>query len=264
MLYLGVDVGSLSCDAALIDDEERLVAWSVVPTGARNVHAIARARKEVLDAAGLEAREVGAIIATGYGRDRVNDRQASVTEITCHARGIRAMLPGTDVLVDIGGQDSKAIRLGRDGAVVEFAMNDKCAAGTGRFLEAMARALEVDVDQLEHLEDGAAGGVTLSSMCTVFAESEVVSLIAEGTEVSEIVKGLHKAIASRTQTLVRRVAPRLDGLRVAMSGGVARNSGVVRALAATLNCQLSVPPEPDIAGALGAALIARERARLTP
>ena len=151
MLYLGVDVGSLSCDAALIDDEERLVAWSVVPTGARNVHAIARARKEVLDAAGLEARELGAIIATGYGRDRVSDRQASVTEITCHARGIRAMLPGTDVLVDIGGQDSKAIRLGRDGAVVEFAMNDKCAAGTGRFLEAMARALEVDVDQLEHL-----------------------------------------------------------------------------------------------------------------
>jgi predicted CoA-substrate-specific enzyme activase len=143
--------------------------------------------------------------------------------------------------------------------VVEFAMNDKCAAGTGRFLEAMARALEVDVDQLERLEDGAAGGVTLSSMCTVFAESEVVSLIAEGTEVSEIVRGLHNAIASRTQTLVRRVAPQLPGLRVAMSGGVARNSGVVRALATILSCEVAVPAEPDIAGALGAALIARER-----
>ncbi len=260
MLYLGVDVGSLSCDAALVDDEERLVAWSVVPTGARNVQAIARARKEVLEAAGVEPGDLKATVATGYGRDRVEGRAASVTEITCHARGIRALLPGTDVLIDIGGQDSKAMRLNRDGLVVEFAMNDKCAAGTGRFLEAMARALEVDIDQLSRLGNGSRGDVTLSSMCTVFAESEVVSLIAEGAEVAEIVRGIHRAIASRTQILARRVAPDMRGLSVAMSGGVARNPGVVEALGALLECEVSVPSEPDVVGALGAALIARERA----
>jgi predicted CoA-substrate-specific enzyme activase len=139
-------------------------------------------------------------------------------------------------------------------------MNDKCAAGTGRFLEAMARALEVDVDQLGRLEDGARGNVSLSSMCTVFAESEVVSLIADGAEVCEIVRGFHRAIASRTLLLVKRVARDLTGLRVAMSGGVARNPGVVRALSEALGCEVTVPPEPDIVGALGAALIARDRA----
>lgn len=261
MLYLGVDVGSLSCDAALVDADGKLVAWAVVPTGARNVEAIARARREVLAAAGAGAEDVRATVATGYGRDRVEGRQASVTEITCHARGIRALLPATDLLVDIGGQDSKVIRLDRSGAVVDFAMNDKCAAGTGRFLEAMARALEVEVTELERLEDGARGGLTLSSMCTVFAESEVVSLIADGAEVREIVHALHRAIALRTQSLVRRVAREVGGLKVAMSGGVARNSGVVRALGAALGTQVSVPPEPDVVGALGAALIARDRAR---
>ena len=260
MLYLGVDVGSLSCDAALVDDAERLVAWSVVPTGARNAQAIARARKEVLEAAGAAPEDLAATIATGYGRDRVDDRVASVTEITCHARGIRALVPGADVLIDIGGQDSKAVRLDRNGLVAEFAMNDKCAAGTGRFLEAMARALEVDVDQLGHLEHGSRGNVSLSSMCTVFAESEVVSLIADGAEVCEIVRGFHRAIASRTLLLVKRVARNVTGLRIAMSGGVARNAGVVRALSEVLGSALTVPPEPDIVGALGAALIARERA----
>jgi predicted CoA-substrate-specific enzyme activase len=259
MHYLGVDVGSLSCDAVIIDADERVVAWSVVPTGARNIQAIERARDEVLKQAGLQPDQIGGLIATGYGRDRVEDRLASVTEITCHARGIQAMLPGTEVLVDIGGQDSKAVRLDGGGKVREFAMNDKCAAGTGRFLEAMARALEVEVDRLGHLDLGAEKDMTLSSMCTVFAESEVVSLIADGAEVSEIVRGLHRAIASRTQSLIKRVAPDPSGLKVAMSGGVARNPGVVRALKEALGCEISVPKEPDTVGALGAALIAKDR-----
>ncbi|MHC4108864.1 MAG: acyl-CoA dehydratase activase, partial [Planctomycetota bacterium] len=226
--YLGLDVGSLSCDAVLIADEEQIVAWSVVPTGARNREAIVRARDEVLRAAGVRPENLAATIATGYGRNRVEGRLASITEITCHARGIRRSLPGTDLLVDIGGQDSKAVRLGGDGRVAGFSMNDKCAAGTGRFLEAMARALEVDIDELGGMDEGAAGNVTLSSMCTVFAESEVVSLIAEGADIAEIVRGLNRAIAARTRAMVRRVAPELSGLRVAMSGGVARNPGVVR------------------------------------
>jgi predicted CoA-substrate-specific enzyme activase len=260
MYYLGIDIGSLSCDAVAIDDAERIVAAAVVPTGARNLEAIRRARGEVERQAGIDPGSLKAVVATGYGRDRVEGRLASVTEITCHARGIGRLLPGTRLLIDIGGQDSKAILLDRDGLVVEFAMNDKCAAGTGRFLEAMARALEVDVDRLGDLGRGAHGGLSLSSMCTVFAESEVVSLIADGAEVSEIVAALHRAIAARTLMLVRRVTPDASALPVAMSGGVARNTGVVAALREALGCEIRVPPEPDVVGALGAALFAKDRA----
>jgi len=259
-VYLGIDIGSLSCDAVAVDGEGERLAWTVVPTGARNQEAIVRARDEVLRTLGADEGDVAALVATGYGRDRVEGRLASVTEITCHARGIRALQPGTDVLVDIGGQDSKTVRMDGSGSVVDFAMNDKCAAGTGRFLEAMARALEVEVGDLGPLDEGATGDLVLSSMCTVFAESEVVSLIAEGTDVREIAAGLHRAIASRTKALVRRVASDLSGLRVAMSGGVARNPGVVRALSAALGAEIAVPEEPDTVGALGAALIALERA----
>ena len=260
MYYLGIDIGSLSCDAVIIDKEGRILSSIVVPTGADNISAINQVRKEAHEAAGLAPEQLAGVVATGYGRDRVADRLRSVTEITCHARGIRALLPGTEVLIDIGGQDSKAIRMDHDGMIREFAMNDKCAAGTGRFLEAMARALEVEVGQLEQMDLGAEGNVTLSSMCTVFAESEVVSLIAEGTAVEEIVKGLHQAIANRTKALVKRVASDLSGLEVAMSGGVAHNAGVVRTLSQVLDVEISVPPQPDIVGALGAALIARSSA----
>jgi predicted CoA-substrate-specific enzyme activase len=259
MLFLGIDIGSLSCDAALVGEDARLAGWAVVPTGASTSVAVARAREEALRRAGASEADVAGLVSTGYGRDRVQGRLAAVTEISCHARGVRALLPDTAVLVDIGGQDSKAIRIDRDGLVVDFAMNDKCAAGTGRFLEAMARALEVHAADLGSLDEQASGEVTLSSMCTVFAESEVVSRIADGTPVREIVRGLHKAIASRTHALVKRVAPELGGLSVAMSGGVARNRGVVRALSVALGTEIRVPEEPDIVGALGAALIARDR-----
>ena len=259
MYYLGVDIGSLSCDAVLIDERERVLADSVVPTGARNREAIERATREVLEAAGVSRGDVAATVSTGYGRDRVEDRIAAVTEITCHARGMAARIPGVRLLVDIGGQDSKAMRLNSDGRVVDFAMNDKCAAGTGRFLEAMARVLQVDIETLAELDRGATGNVTLSSMCTVFAESEVVSLIAEGVDVREIVQGLDRAICSRIMAMVKRIAPDVSDLSVAMSGGVARNGGVVRAMGAVLGCGIEVPPKPDTIGALGAALIARER-----
>ena len=259
MYYLGVDLGSLSCDAVLLDHEGQIMAASVVPTGARNREAIARATQEVLDMAQISEAEIKATVSTGYGRDRVEGRLAAVTEITCHARGAQALLPGTQVLIDIGGQDSKAIRLNGEGRVLEFAMNDKCAAGTGRFLEAMARALQVDIGELCELDRGAAKNLTLSSMCTVFAESEVVSLIADGVEVKEIVAGLNRAIASRIAALVKRIAPDVAGLKVAMSGGVAHNHGVVRALSTALNTEIAVPHQPDTVGALGAALVARER-----
>jgi len=259
MYYLGVDLGSLSCDAVLLGGDEGILASSVVPTGARNQEAVARAIDELLKAASITEDQIRATVSTGYGRDRVEQRLAAVTEITCHARGIRSLFGGTEVLIDIGGQDSKAVRLDTDGQVSDFAMNDKCAAGTGRFLEAMARALQVDIEELSDLDIGASGGVTLSSMCTVFAESEVVSLIADGVAVNEIVSGLNRAIASRIVALVRRIAPATDGLSIAMSGGVAHNHGVVRALSQAFGTTLLVPPRPDTVGALGAALIAREK-----
>jgi predicted CoA-substrate-specific enzyme activase len=185
MYFLGVDLGSLSCDAVLLDHNGTVLAASVVPTGARNRDAIDRVMREVLDAARISAADIKATVSTGYGRERVENRLSAVTEITCHARGVQALLPGTQVLIDIGGQDSKAMRLDGAGRVVEFAMNDRCAAGTGRFLEAMARALQVEIGELSELDAGASGLFSLSSMCTVFAESEVVSLIADGVELND-------------------------------------------------------------------------------
>ena len=260
MYYLGIDIGSLSCDTVIIDRNGKILGHAVVPTGAKNQEAIRRAKAEALGIASLSEADIAAVVSTGYGRERVEERLSAVTEITCHARGISMLVPGTRLLIDIGGQDSKSIFLDTDGKVLDFAMNDKCAAGTGRFLEAMARALQVDIEEMANLDIGAEKGLTLSSMCTVFAESEVVSLIADGVETKEIVHGLNRAIASRTASLVKRVTADSTGLPVAMSGGVARNHGVVRALSETLKTSVSVPEAPDTVGALGAALIARDRA----
>ncbi|NOX34386.1 MAG: 2-hydroxyglutaryl-CoA dehydratase [Deltaproteobacteria bacterium] len=260
MIFLGIDIGSLSCDAVLIDEKKNILSSSVIPTGVNNMEAIARVKKNVLDASGIMEKDISSIISTGYGRTRVKERNGAVTEITCHAKGIKHMIPGTRILIDIGGQDSKAMRLDPDGNVVDFAMNDKCAAGTGRFLEAMARALEVDINELGQLDKGATSDLVLSSMCTVFAESEVVSLIAGGTGQKEIAKGLNRAIAARTNSLVKRVAQDISGLPVAMSGGVARNKGVVKAIARSMNIdKVHTPETPDITGALGAAIIALEK-----
>jgi len=260
MVFLGIDIGSLSCDAVLIDEAKKLLSFSVIPTGVKNIESIAQVKKNVMDAAGITEKDIRSIVSTGYGRNRVTERDRSVTEITCHAKGIKQMIPETRILIDIGGQDSKAMLLDRDGNVVDFAMNDKCAAGTGRFLEAMARALEVDIDQLGDLDKGATSDLVLSSMCTVFAESEVVSLIASGTEQKEIAKGLNRAIAARTNSLVKRVAKTTDGLVVSMSGGVARNRGVVKAIAESMHLErVNTPENPDSVGALGAAIIALEK-----
>jgi len=262
MIFLGIDIGSLSCDAVLIDEEKNILSSSVIPTGVKNIESIARVKKNVLDASGILETDIRSIISTGYGRTRVKERDGAVTEITCHAKGIKHMIPETRILIDIGGQDSKAMCLDPDGNVVDFAMNDKCAAGTGRFLEAMARALEVDINQLGDLDKGAETDLVLSSMCTVFAESEVVSLIASGTAQKEIAKGLNRAIAARTNSLVKRVAKDTNGLAVSMSGGVARNRGVVKAIAKSMGLKKVYTPEtPDIIGALGAAIIALQRNR---
>lgn len=255
MITAGIDVGSLSTDAVLLGDEG-VLAYSIVSTGAQAQAAAERAFEEALERAGLGRSDVGFLVATGYGRMGVPFADAQVTEISCHACGAAFLEPEARTVIDIGGQDSKVIRIGPGGSVVDFLMNDKCAAGTGRFLEVMAERLELSVSSLGEEDLQAERAAEISSMCTVFAESEVVSLIAQGVPRCEIVRGLHRSIAERTAGMANRlgVVP-----KVMMTGGVAKNKGVVRALSERLGVEIVVPEEPQIVGALGAALIARKR-----
>jgi predicted CoA-substrate-specific enzyme activase len=255
--FAGIDIGSLTCDAVIIDESCRIVSSAIVLTGARSRSAIENAYRKSLDAAGLTNGQVRGLVSTGYGREQVEGRLKSITEITCHARGACFLFPNTRLILDIGGQDSKAISVGAGGQVLDFAMNDKCAAGTGRFFEVMARALEIDLDDMGSLAARSAKRLSISSMCTVFAESEVVSLVARGEHVEDIVAGLCRAVAERTRALAQRVGVAAE---VTMTGGVAKNLGVVRALEELLGQRFNIPDEPQIAGALGAALYARDLA----
>lgn len=255
MITAGIDVGSLSTDAVVMQDDQ-VLAYVIINTGAKAQAAAGHAFGQALEQAGLTEHDVEAVIATGYGRMSVAFASSQVTEITCHGRGSAFLSPGVRTVVDIGGQDSKVIRIDAQGNVVDFLMNDKCAAGTGRFLEVMAQRLELALEELGQEDRQASKAAQISSMCTVFAESEVVSLIAQGVPRPEIVRGLHRSIAERTAGLANRL-----GLvnEVMMTGGVAKNPGVVRALADKLGVKITVPPEPQIVGALGAALIARRK-----
>jgi predicted CoA-substrate-specific enzyme activase len=253
--YAGIDIGSLTCEAAIVEEAGQVLASEIVLTGARSRAAIERALSGALEQVHLRREDLAALIATGYGRDRVEGRTRSVTEITCHARGAFHLFPGTRLVLDVGGQDCKAIRLDRDGRVLDFAMNDKCAAGTGRFFEVMARALEVDLDDLGGLALRATRILPLSNVCTVFAESEVVSLVAQEESVENIAAGLCGAAAERVRSLAQRVGVAEE---VTATGGAAKNVGFVRALERLLGVPVNVPAEPQIVGALGAALMGRE------
>ncbi|MEW5761707.1 MAG: acyl-CoA dehydratase activase [Bacillota bacterium] len=253
MVFAGIDIGSLSAEAVLLR-EGNILAYAIMPTGANSRTAAEKVLDAALTKAAVAGEDIIAIVATGYGRVSVPFATRQVTEISCHARGVAHLFPDARTVIDIGGQDSKVIRMAPGGKVLDFAMNDKCAAGTGRFLEVMARALEVDLETLAGLALKARKAAAISSMCTVFAESEVVSLIARGTSREEIAHGLCNAVAERTANLVHRV-----GLAppVVMTGGVAKNAGVVRAIENKLGERLLLPPEPQITGALGAALLAQ-------
>jgi len=255
--FAGIDIGSLTCDAVIIDESARIVSSAIVLTGARSRAAIETAYRDALGAAGLNGGQVAGLISTGYGRQQVEGRLKSITEISCHARGACFLFPKTRLILDIGGQDSKTINVGEGGQVMDFAMNDKCAAGTGRFFEVMARALEIDLEDMGGLAERSTKRLGISSMCTVFAESEVVSLIARGEHVEDIVAGLCRAVAERTRALAQRVGVAPE---VTMTGGVAKNLGVVRALEELLGHEFNIQQEPQIVGALGAALFARDAA----
>ena len=258
MLFAGIDIGSLSTDAVLLDRNGEIAGSAIVATGASTRKACEEAFAKALADAGAAPSAVVFTVSTGYGREMAASADLSVTEITCHARGARFLFPEARTVLDIGGQDSKIIRLTQDGRVADFAMNDKCAAGTGRFLEVMARTLEMDLEEMGPRSLLSRKTVPVSSMCTVFAESEVISLIASGTPPEDIARGIHLAIADRIAALAERVGMIAPAV---MTGGVAKNPGARKALEGKFGFPLLVPADPQLAGALGAALIAREKSQ---
>ena len=253
--YAGIDSGSTSTDVVILDKDRNITASVIMPTGAGAANGAERALEEALKQAGLEREDLDAVVTTGYGRTAISDGDKSITEITCHARGAHFLDPSVRTGVDIGGQDSKVIRLNEDGSVKNFVMNDKCAAGTGRFLEMMAKTMEMSLDELSKVGLSYQEDITISSMCTVFAESEVVSLIAQNKPTDDIVHGLNKAVASKTASLVKRVGGEKAYM---MTGGVAQNKGLVKTLEERLGTSLVISDKSQLCGALGAALFAAD------
>jgi len=253
MLTVGIDVGSISTKAAVVEDG-RLIADSVILTGYNARLAGEKVFDDILEQNGLSRAAIDNIVATGYGRNSVTFADQAVTEITCHAAGAHCLDSGIRSVIDIGGQDSKAIAVSDSGTPLDFAMNDKCAAGTGRFLEVMARALEVDLDNFGNLSLQAQQPAAISSLCTVFAESEVISLISKGEKRENIIAGIHEAIAARTVAMDNRVGFKPG---IMMTGGVAKNIGVVRALEQKIAHDIAVSDKSQVTGAIGAAIIAQ-------
>jgi predicted CoA-substrate-specific enzyme activase len=255
--FAGIDVGSLSTETVLLDRDGALAGYAIAATGASTGRAAERTLSDALSHAGGKPRDVAFTVSTGYGREKAAPAGLSFTEITCHARGARHLFPEARGVIDVGGQDSKVISLSGDGRIRDFAMNDKCAAGTGRFLEVMARTLEMDLEEMGPRALRSSKRLAISATCTVFAESEVVSLIAAGELPEDIAWGIHRAVADRVAQLAERVSPAAP---IVMTGGVAKNPAARKAVEERLGQPLLLPGEPQIVGALGAALIAREKA----
>ena len=252
--FAGIDVGSLTTDVVILDTRGEVAGYSIVETGANSTEASEEALDKALAEAGIDRGDLIRIVATGYGRISVPLADKTVTEISCHALGAQHLFHDIGTVIDIGGQDSKVIRVGESGKVVDFTMNDKCAAGTGRFLEVMAAKLRVPLNEMGRLSLHSNGEVSISSVCTVFAESEVVSLVAKNYPREDILRGIHRAIVNRVWSMVTAVG--VTGV-VTMTGGVAKNTGVVALMEERLAKPIHIHSEPQIIGALGAALMAK-------
>jgi predicted CoA-substrate-specific enzyme activase len=252
----GVDVGSTQTKAIVVDEDLKIVGRAIIDTGANVVTAAEKAFQAALKNGGIPDEEVEYIVGTGYGRYKVTFGNTQVTEISCHARGAVRMFPGTRTVLDMGGQDTKAIRVRPNGEVVDFCMNDKCAAGTGRFLQAAAVALEIPLPELGPTALRAEKAVTISTTCTVFAESEVLSWLGKGKKIEDILLGVHKSIGTRSMALLRRVGIESE---VTFTGGVTRNQGMVQVMNDLLGFPVNVSEESHYMGALGAALFAMDR-----
>lgn len=254
-LVAGIDSGSTTTNMVALNQKREIVAAVTVRTGAKAQKGAEAALAQICRQLGTDRDDFAAIVATGYGRGSIPFATATKTEITCHARGAYFLNPGVRTIVDIGGQDSKVIRIDENGVVINFIMNDKCSAGTGLFLEMMARTLELELEEMSTAGLDWKRDLTIASMCTVFAESEVISLIADNHSTADIVHGLNKSVAAKTASMVSRAGGRAPYM---MTGGVARNQGVVRELARKLGEELFIPEAPELCGALGAALLALE------
>jgi predicted CoA-substrate-specific enzyme activase len=250
--FAGVDIGSTMTKVVIVDRE--IVASYIGPTGAEHRKLANKVMEEALGSANLTFKDLSYIVATGYGRINVPFADRQITEITCHARGLHYLLPTVRTIVDIGGQDSKGISI-KDGKVTSFVMNDKCAAGTGRFIEIIADSLGVPLEKMGEVSLTAQRATAISSTCTVFAEHEVTNQLANGEPVANLVAGVHQSIATRVYSLIAKLKIEPD---IAITGGGAKNIGLVKALQEKFGRPVLVPPEPLITGALGAAVIGRE------
>jgi predicted CoA-substrate-specific enzyme activase len=255
---MGIDFGSTTAKTVILDLKGRIASSCVAHMGAVSGQGVKASISGALEAAGLTQGDMGFTVSTGYGRRMLDEADKNYTEITCHARGAAAMVPGARLVIDIGGQDSKVISLDASGLVSQFAMNDRCAAGTGKFLEVLARAMEIDLNDMGGVALQAQDELKISSMCATFAETEVISLLAEGKTKADVLGAVHAAIASRTVGLVGRVGKKGP---IVMTGGVARNPAAVAYIERALGMPLVLPDTPQIAGALGAALIGLDEYR---
>lgn len=252
MYFAGIDIGSTMTKIVIMDDE--INSQVIGPTGAEHRHLANKVMEEALSKAGIAFDELTYVVATGYGRINVPFADKQITEITCHAKGVSSIFPSARTVIDIGGQDAKGIKIA-GGKVVNFVMNDKCAAGTGRFLEVIADALGLKLKDMGELSLQSKEKVRISSTCTIFAEQEVVSKIADGVPIEDILAGLHEAIASRVFHMAEKMKIEKD---VAMTGGVAKNVGMVKALEDQLGFPVLIAREPLLTGAIGAAILGKE------
>lgn len=254
MYVLGIDIGSTACKGVVMDENKNIVASAVIPSGT-GTSGPRKLEAELTAACGIEKSEFSKIVATGYGRQQYEGADKQPSELSCHTKGVVFLIPGVRTIIDIGGQDAKAIKLNAKGKMDNFVMNDKCAAGTGRFLDVMAKVLETEISNLEKLDAAAEDPVSISNTCTVFAESEVISHLSANVSKEDIVAGIHNSVAKRVASLAKRIGIQDD---VVMVGGVARNGGVVRAMGEALGKKVVVPQQAQLTGAIGAALTALE------
>lgn len=255
MYTLGIDIGSSSSKAVILKDGVELVSSAVVQVGT-GTSGPGRVMEAVFANIDIKPEDINYTVATGYGRFSVENADKQISEITCHAKGIFYLVPTARTIIDIGGQDAKAIALSDKGNITQFYMNDKCAAGTGRFLDVMSRVLEIPLGEMGDAHFKADEWASVSSTCTVFAESEVISQLSKGLTRESIVAGVHKSVATKACSLVRRCGAIVND--VVMCGGVAQNPGAVDAIEKELGQKIIVAPNPQITGALGAALLAYE------
>ena len=253
-MYLGIDIGSTTSKAVIIDVDGNISGRMIINTGT-GTDGPDLAVAGVMDQAGIQWKDVRRCVATGYGRMMFEKANKQITEISCHAKGISHLIPEASTIIDIGGQDAKVISLNGRGNVENFVMNEKCAAGTGRFLEVMARVLDCRLEDLSDLAAGGRAGVAISSICTVFAESEMISQLSAGNARADVALGAHRSIAKRICGMARRVDVRPS---VVMSGGAALDQNLVDLIAEELGTEIILPDDPQAAGALGAAVFARE------